>query len=244
MRHRKTVHKINKQPAHRRALLRNLLTSFFKHERVMTTRAKAKAAQEVAERLIRYAISGTLADKRRIISYLRERDVAHKLIRLGQENFAKREHRGGFTAVYKYGFRKGDGAEMAILTLLTEEIPKDKKKRKKKVAEPEVIEAVETPVEETPVETAPAEEPAAEASAEPAPEETPETETETVSEETATTGEKVEAEAESAEETEEKPEQSAEETPEPEGAEDSSAEQVPEESRSDGEESESGKEKE
>ena len=239
MRHRKTVHKINKQPAHRRALLRNLLTSFFKHERVITTRAKAKAAQEVAERLIRYAISGTLADKRRIISYLRERDVAHKLIRLGQENFAKREHRGGFTAVYKYGFRKGDGAEMAILTLLTEEIPKDKKKRKKKVAEPEVIEAVETPVEETPVETAPAEETTAEATTEPVVEET--SETETVSEETATTEEKVEAEAESAEGTEEKPEQSAEETPESEGAE---GEQAPEKSQSEGEEGESKKEKE
>ncbi|HDG67921.1 MAG TPA: 50S ribosomal protein L17 [candidate division Zixibacteria bacterium] len=239
MRHRKTVHKINKQPAHRRALLRNLLTSFFKHERVITTRAKAKAAQEVAERLIRYAISGTLADKRRIISYLRERDVAHKLIRLGQENFAKREHRGGFTAVYKYGFRKGDGAEMAILTLLTEEIPKDKKKRKKKVAEPEVIEAVETPVEETPVETAPAEETTAEATTEPVVEET--SETETVSEETATTEEKVEAEAESAEGTEEKPEQSAEETPESEGTE---GEQAPEKSQSEGEEGESEKEKE
>jgi len=242
MRHRKTVHKINKQPAHRRALLRNLLTSFFKHERVITTRAKAKAAQEVAERLIRYAISGTLADKRRIISYLRERDVAHKLIKLGQENFAKREHRGGFTAVYKYGFRKGDGAEMAILTLLTEEIPKDKKKRKKKVAEPEVIEAVEAPVEETPVEAAPAEEVGEEAAAEPAAEETPEAEA--VSEEIATAEEKVEAEAESVEETEEKPEQSAEETPEPEGAEDSSAEQSPEKSQSEGEEGESEKEKE
>ena len=145
MRHRKTVHKINKQPAHRRALLRNLLTSFFKHEKVITTRAKAKAAQEVAERLIRYAISGTLADKRRIISYLRERDVAHKLIRLGRDNFARREHRGGFTAVYKYGYRKGDGAELAVLTLLVEELPKDRKKRKKKAAEPEVIEAVEAP---------------------------------------------------------------------------------------------------
>ncbi|GEM_PF-40010 len=237
MRHRKTVHKINKQPAHRRALLRNLLTSFFKHERVITTRAKAKAAQRIAERLIRYAISGTLADKRRIISYLRERDVAHKLIRLGQENFAKREHRGGFTAVYKYGFRKGDGAEMAILTLLTEEIPKDKKKRKKKVAEPEVIEAVETPAEETPVETAPAEETTPEATTESVAEETPETET--VSEETATAEQKVEAE--SAEETEEKPEQSAEETPEPEGAE---GEQAPEKSQSEGEEGESEKEKE
>ncbi len=215
MRHRKTVHKINKQPAHRRVLLRNLLTSFFKHEKVVTTRAKAKAAQEVAERLIRYAISGTLADKRRIIAYLRERDVAHKLIRLGRENFAKRGHRSGFTAVYKYGFRKGDGAEMAVLTLLLEDLPKDKKRKKKKYEEPEVIEAVETASEETTetVESAPAGEETVEAPAEEtaavaetAPEsaeETPEEKTEAVSEqpqEEQSSGEQVASQPEEGEE--------------------------------------------
>ena len=143
MRHRKKVKKLSRTASHRRAMLRNMLTSLFKHETITTTVAKAKAARQVAERLIKYAISGTLADKRRIIAYLKDRDTAHKLIRLGKEKFADRP-RGGYTAIYRLGFRKGDGAELALLKLLVE--PKEKKRRKKRpeeVEEAKVIEAAE-----------------------------------------------------------------------------------------------------
>ena len=155
MRHRKAIRKIGKPTAHRKALLRNLVTSFFQNEKVITTKARAKAAQQVAERLIRYSISGTLEDKRRIISYLKNRETAHKLIKLGAEKFANAP-RGGRTAVYKLGYRKGDGAEMAVLSLLLE--PIEKKKKKKRAKREKVIEAApksevkteeEPPAEET-----------------------------------------------------------------------------------------------
>ena len=155
MRHRKAIRKIGKPTAHRKALLRNLVTSFFQNEKVITTKARAKAAQQVAERLIRYSISGTLEDKRRIISYLKNRETAHKLIKLGAEKFAN-VPRGGRTAVYKLGYRKGDGAEMAVLSLLLE--PIEKKKKKKRAKKEKVIEAApksevkteeEQPAEET-----------------------------------------------------------------------------------------------
>ena len=155
MRHRKAIRKIGKPTAHRKALLRNLVTSFFQNEKVITTKARAKAAQQVAERLIRYSISGTLEDKRRIISYLKNRETAHKLIKLGAEKFANAP-RGGRTAVYKLGYRKGDGAEMAVLSLLLE--PIEKKKKKKRAKREKVIEAApksevkteeEQPAEET-----------------------------------------------------------------------------------------------
>ena len=156
MRHRKAIRKIGKPTAHRKALLRNLVTSFFQNEKVITTKARAKAAQQVAERLIRYSISGTLEDKRRIISYLKNRETAHKLIKLGAEKFANAP-RGGRTAVYKLGYRKGDGAEMAVLSLLLESTKK-KEKKKRRAKKEKVIEAVpesevkteeEPPAEET-----------------------------------------------------------------------------------------------
>ncbi|MCD6595284.1 50S ribosomal protein L17 [bacterium] len=137
MRHRKAIRKIGRPTAHRNALLRNLVTSFFQHDKVVTTKAKAKAAQQVAERLIKYSISGTLEDKRRIISYLKNREVAHKLIKLGVEKFTDAP-RGGRTAIYKLGYRKGDGAEMAVLSLLIDSI--EKKKTKKHAKKEKVIE--------------------------------------------------------------------------------------------------------
>jgi len=140
MRHRKTVKKINKPADHRRALLRNLMTSFFEHEKVVTTKSRAKAAQQVAERLIKYSIGGTLEGKRRIVQYLRNRDAAHKLIKLGSEKFSDRP-KGGYTAIYKLGYRKGDGAEMAILKLLIE--PIEKKPRKHRMRKEEIAEVIE-----------------------------------------------------------------------------------------------------
>ncbi len=170
MRHRKKVKKLCRPADHRRAMLRNMVTSLFAHHTITTTVAKAKAARQVAERLIRYAISGTLADKRRIITYLRDRRVAHDLIRLGREKFADRP-RGGYTAVYRLGPRKGDGAQMAILKLLVEPLERKRRRRRAAAEAPEVIEAVEAAPaqkpQEAPVqEAAEAQQPPAEPTAE------------------------------------------------------------------------------
>jgi large subunit ribosomal protein L17 len=140
MRHRKRIDKLSRPADHRKAMLRNIVTSLFERYSVQTTVSKAKAARKVADRLITYSISGTLADKRRIISYIKNRDVAHKVIKLGQDNFSNRSP-GGYTAVYNIGWRKGDGAKIVLLQLLVEEIEgKKRKKRAKGKIEHEVIE--------------------------------------------------------------------------------------------------------
>ncbi len=100
--------------------------------------------------MIRYSISGTLADKRRIISYLRDRKVSHELIKLGKEKFAE-SPRGGYTAIYRVAPRKGDGAPMALLKILVDRKPMETKKSK--APKHEVIEAVESapePAKKTP----------------------------------------------------------------------------------------------
>ncbi len=140
MRHRKRIDKLSRPADHRKAMLRNIVTSLFEKYSVQTTVAKAKAARKVADRLITYSISGTLADKRRIISYIKNRDVAHKVIKLGQDDFSNRSP-GGYTAVYNIGWRKGDGAKIVLLQLLVEEIEgKKRKKRTKGKIEHDVIE--------------------------------------------------------------------------------------------------------
>ncbi len=151
MRHGKRFNKLGRPASHRRAMLRNMVTSLFAHREIKTTLAKAKEARKVAERLIRYAVSSTLADKRRIISFLMDRKVAHELIRLGKNEFSNRPA-GGYVAIYRLGYRKGDGAEMALLKLLVEEREKKKRKRKRKKA-PEQVEVIERAEEKAPVET-------------------------------------------------------------------------------------------
>ncbi len=196
MRHGKKFKKLGRPASHRRAMLRNMVTSLFEHHSIKTTVPKAKEAQKFAERLVRYAIAGTLADKRRIISYLKNKEVAHELIRIGQDKFADRPA-GGYTAIYHLAPRKGDGAEMVLLKFLTEPKEKPKKKKKKRKIMPhDVIETVETtkqspvlykekvepePVEETETEQeiAPTEEPAETIDVEASPTENEETEEET-----------------------------------------------------------------
>jgi len=144
MRHGKKFNKLGLPRSHRVAMLRNLVTSLFQHKEIKTISSRAKEARKIADRMVRYSISGTLADKRRIIEYLKSRDVAHELIKLGKDVFSKRE-KGGYTAIYHLGHRAGDGAEMALLKLIME--ARVKKGRKPKAAETTVIEAVEAPAE-------------------------------------------------------------------------------------------------
>lgn len=153
MRHRNKTKKLSRPADHRNAMLRNIITSLFTHKKVKTTLPRAKAARQIAERLISYSISGTLEDKRRIIAYLKDRDTAHELIRLGKEKFAEKETRGGYVSIYHAGVRKGDGAPMAVMQLLVE--MEKKKKLKKKKAEQkseEVIKIGEKTKEKQPVE--------------------------------------------------------------------------------------------
>jgi len=109
-------------------MLRNLVTSLFEHERVETTVMKAKEARRVAERLITLGKKGTLHARRRAASVLLKKSVVKKLF----DEIAPRytDRNGGYTRILRVGYRKGDGAPLAFLELVTEEVAKKKKPKK------------------------------------------------------------------------------------------------------------------
>jgi large subunit ribosomal protein L17 len=116
-------------------MLRNLVTSLLKHERIRTTVAKAKEARRYAEKMITIAKKDNLAAKRRVLGFVRERDVASKLFKTLIYRYAERK--GGYTRILKLGSRPGDGAEMAFLELVdrpvqAEAAPTDKKEKASK----------------------------------------------------------------------------------------------------------------
>jgi large subunit ribosomal protein L17 len=116
MRHGNGHRQLSRNASHRRALLRNLATSFIKFERFETTVQKAKELRPVVERLITSAKAGTLADRRRAGSYLLDKKVVHKLFEDIGPRFVSRN--GGYTRIVRTGIRHGDTAEMAVIELV------------------------------------------------------------------------------------------------------------------------------
>ncbi len=116
MRHRKFGKQLGRNTAHRRSLLRNLVTSLILEERIETTVAKAKAARTLAEQLITLGKRGDL-HARRIAA--RDLCTPAALKRLFEEIGKRYDDRpGGYTRIVRTGFRKGDGAETAVLELI------------------------------------------------------------------------------------------------------------------------------
>jgi len=130
MRHLVKKKKLGRNTAQRRALLRNLVTSFLEKERMRTTLAKAKAAKPLAEKMITLAKKDTLHAKRQALSYIYKKPVVKKLFEELGPRFSERP--GGYTRIVKIGPRAGDGAEMAILELIGSEFEKKAKKKKEK----------------------------------------------------------------------------------------------------------------
>lgn len=131
MRHGKDGYKLRRDPAHRRALLRNLAASVVEKNRVTTTVAKAKAVQPIVEKMVTLGKSGTLADKRRALAYFFKRQTVQRLFDEVAPRFMDRS--GGYTRIIRSEFRKGDGAETAIIEFVDYQYtPKEKKKKEKK----------------------------------------------------------------------------------------------------------------
>ncbi len=118
MRHRKDHRKLSRSPAHRKAMLRNLVTSLLAHERVRTTDAKAKEVRRIAERMITLGKRGTLHARRQALKVLRSRHTAGKLFEMLATRYENRA--GGYTRITKLGPRRGDHAEMSLIELLPE----------------------------------------------------------------------------------------------------------------------------
>jgi large subunit ribosomal protein L17 len=116
MRHRKQGRALGRTSEHKEALLRNMATSLFRHGRIETTAAKAKELRPYAEKLITLARRGDLHAKRLAARKIQDREV---LVRLFDEiGPATQERAGGYTRILKTGFRKGDGAETALIELV------------------------------------------------------------------------------------------------------------------------------
>lgn len=193
MRHGKRFRKLSRLSAHRKAMMRNMVTSLFDHEQIRTTDAKAKELRKVAERMISLAKDGSLHARRQALSYIRSKETVHKLF---DEIAPRYENRtGGYLHIYKLGQRRGDGAPISVVTLVTDEVKKPRRRRRRRKAkaapaEAPVVEQTtaqapeeeaapaapeEAPVEEPKADEAPAEEasPAEAPAEEAAPEEAP-----------------------------------------------------------------------
>lgn len=129
MRHLVSVRKLGKTPAHRRAMLRNMVTSLFRHERITTTAPKAKEAKRWAERMITFGKRGDLHARRQAARFINDETVLKKLF--DEIAPAFKERAGGYTRVMRTGVRKGDVAEMAILELVTRSPQREKPANRK-----------------------------------------------------------------------------------------------------------------
>jgi len=145
VRHGRKIRKLGRTKTHRDAMLRNLARSLFTYEQVKTTYHKAKEAQPVAERLLRFAKAGTVAARREARRTLGDPGLVKKLFEVVGPRFADRQ--GGCTRVYRLGPRESDCAEMAILELVVREKTKKEKEvqakagaKKEKPAKPKKAE--------------------------------------------------------------------------------------------------------
>lgn len=118
MRHRAKGRQLSRTSSHRRALLNNMATSLFEHERIVTTEAKAKELRPFAEKLITLARRGDLHARRLVERKVKNREVLSKLFAEIGPRFAGRP--GGYTRILKLGHRPGDGADQARIELLAE----------------------------------------------------------------------------------------------------------------------------
>ena len=137
MRHRNTNRKLSRNSSHRRAMLRNLVTDFLDHGRLMTTLPKAKEVRPLAEKMITLGKrdDNRLHARRQVHSYLMREAVVKKVFDTIAPRFADRN--GGYSRIIKLGNRKGDGADLAIIELLGSELEVKKAERAEKAKERE-----------------------------------------------------------------------------------------------------------
>jgi large subunit ribosomal protein L17 len=145
MRHNVGYRKLGRTSEHRRALLRNLATDLFRHERLRTTLPKARELRPFAERLITLARRDDLHARRQVVRQISDRAVVKKLFDTLGPRFAQRP--GGYTRALKLGPRLGDGADMAIVELVGSEPTFKKQKEDKKARRDRKAKAQEKEVE-------------------------------------------------------------------------------------------------
>ena len=128
MRHRKIKGKLGRDINHRKAMLRNMVTSLFQHEQMETTDTRAKQVRIEAEKMITLAKRGDLHARRQALSFIRDRKVAQRLFDEVKDRYLDRQ--GGYVRVIKTRNRKCDGSPISLIQLHPG--VKDKKTEKKK----------------------------------------------------------------------------------------------------------------
>src|SRR5882672_11257973 len=131
MRHGKSGYKLKRDAGSRKALLKGLVTSVIEHERVVTTIPKAKAIKPLVDHMITLAKRDTLHTRRQAAAFLETPASVKKLFDTLGARFGQRN--GGYTRIVRLGFRKGDGAEQAMIELVGSELVKraaDRAKRR------------------------------------------------------------------------------------------------------------------
>lgn len=116
MRHGKKFNHLKRKKGHRVALLKNMSCALIEHKRINTTLAKAKALRVHVEPLITKSKTNTTHSRRVVFGYLQSKEAVKELFDTISEKVAGRP--GGYTRIIKTGFRKGDGAEMAMIELV------------------------------------------------------------------------------------------------------------------------------
>jgi large subunit ribosomal protein L17 len=147
--------KLGRVTANRMAMLRGMVTLLLETGKVDTTLTRAKEVRALAEKMITLGKKNTLASRRQALAFITKEDVVKKVFdQIAPENEGRN---GGYTAIYKLGPRRGDGAEMARIVLISEMEKKAKEaekasKKSKKAAKVEEAPAEEAPVAEETVE--------------------------------------------------------------------------------------------
>jgi len=120
MRHKIKGSKLNRTSSHRKAMFANMATALIMNEQIKTTLPKAKALRPIVERLVTKARNGTLAARRDIISRIRDKDAAEKLMSILATRYKERP--GGYTRVVKAGFRYGDRSPVAYIEFIDRDV--------------------------------------------------------------------------------------------------------------------------
>ena len=131
--------KLGRTTAHRKAMLRGMVTLLLENGQVETTLTRAKEVRSVAEKMITLGKKNTLASRRAALAYITKEDVVTKVFSELAPLYENRN--GGYTQIFKLGPRRGDGAEMAIIKLVDYVKPAAADKSKKKDKKEEKVEA-------------------------------------------------------------------------------------------------------
>jgi len=116
MRHARKAKRLGVSTAHRNAILKNLATELFRHERIKTTELRAKEVRSLVDKVIKLAKKGDLHSRRQILSMVQDEEVVNKVFSEIIERYTDR--RGGYTRIYKLGSRQGDNASLVLVELV------------------------------------------------------------------------------------------------------------------------------